>query len=130
MQPVLAVQSKSETLAEKRALFRCRETSCLELYCKGTTFPAGGWAMADVAVRWRNIFSWFSQLLHDCPHLSGREGFARGVIACLLEFVPERFASANPSHEVVDCRARITVGEVQEGKLLLRVWVNGKSFHP
>ena len=86
--------------------------------------------MADVAVRWRNIFSWFSQLLHDCAHLSGREGFARGVIACLLEFVPERLASANPSHEVVDCRARITVGEVQEGKLLLRVWVNGKSFHP
>ena len=97
---------------------------------KGTTFSAGSWAMADVAVRWRNIFSWFSQLLYDCPHLSGREGFARGVIACLLEFVPERFASANPSHEMVDCRARITVGEVQEGKLLLRVWVNGKSFHP
>ena len=77
--------------------------------------------MADVAVRWRNIFLWFSQLLHDCAHLSGREGFARGVIASLLEFVPERLASANPSHEMVDCRARITVGEVQEGKLLLGV---------
>ena len=36
----------------------------------------------------------------DGSDLAGREAFVDGVVACLLEFVPEGRAAANPSHQV------------------------------
>ena len=63
----------------------------------------------------------FPELCDYGADLSWREGFAGGVVAGLLEFVPEGCAAANPRHEVVDGCARVAVGEVQEGKLLLGV---------
>ena len=62
----------------------------------------------------------------DGADLSWREGFAGGVVAGLLEFVPEGCAAANPRHEVVDGCAGGAAGEVQEGKLLLGVRPDGE----
>ena len=73
-----------------------------------------------------SMFSGFPQLCDYGADLSWCEGFAGGVVAGLLEFVPEGCASANPRHEVVDGCARVAVGEVQEGKLLLGVRPDGK----
>ena len=69
-----------------------------------------------------SMFSGFTQLCDYGADLSWREGFAGGVVAGLLEFVPEGCAAANPRHEVVDGCTRIAVGEVHKGKLLLGVW--------
>ena len=73
-----------------------------------------------------SMFSGFTQLCDYGADLSWREGFAGGVVAGLLEFVPEGCAAANPRHEVVDGCARVAVGEVQEGKLLLGVRADNK----
>ena len=69
-----------------------------------------------------SMFSGFTQLRDDGADLPGREGFAGGVVAGLLEFVPKRVASTNPAHQVIDGGSRAAVGEVQEGKFLLGVW--------
>jgi hypothetical protein len=82
----------------------------------GQSGDGRGWrAMA------KHYVSGFTQLCDYGADLSWREGFAGGVVAGLLEFVPEGCAAANPRHEVVDGCTRVAAGEVQEGKLLLGV---------
>ena len=63
----------------------------------------------------------FPEVIDYGADLSWREGFAGGVVACLLKFGPEWFTVSNPRHHVIDCCARTAVGKVHESELFLGV---------
>ena len=68
-------------------------------------------------------------MLYDGPHLAGREHLAAGVVAHLLQLLPEWVAAVYPRHEVIYGCAGGAIGKVHQGQLFLGVSTNDKIFH-
>ncbi len=90
----------------------------------------GGGAPAENG--WR--FGWLALLRNTEPvddglDLAGGEGFALGIVADGLQFVPEHVVAADECHEVLDGGFGGAVGEEEEGKFFLCVCSNGESVH-
>ena len=66
-----------------------------------------------------------SEPIENGLHLAGRKGLAVGIIAHLLEFVPEHVVAADEGHEVFDGGVGGAVGEVEEGQLFFGVGFHG-----
>ncbi len=61
--------------------------------------------------------------------LFGRERLASLFISHLLQFIPERLATPNPTHEMIHGRAWHTLGKVHQSQFLLRIRTVYKIFH-
>ena len=68
-------------------------------------------------------------MLHDGSYFARCKGLAGRLIAHRLELSPELRAAANPSHQVVDRRARLAVGEIHQGEFLLGVRSYSEIIH-
>ena len=68
-------------------------------------------------------------MLYDGPHLAGREHLAAGVVAHLLQLLPEWVAAVYPRHEVIYGCAGGAIGKVHQGQLFLGVSTNDKIIH-
>ena len=71
----------------------------------------------------------FPEVIENRLHLLGRERLASLFIPHLLQFIPERLATANPTHEMIHGRAWHTLGKVHQPQFLLRIRTVYKIFH-
>ena len=71
----------------------------------------------------------FPEVIENSLHLLGRERLASLFISHLLQFIPERLATPNPTHEMIHGRAWHTLGKVHQSQFLLRIRTVYKIFH-
>ena len=71
----------------------------------------------------------FPEVIENSLHLLGRERLASLFIPHLLQFIPERLATPNPTHEMIHGRAWHTLGKVHQSQFLLRIRAVYKIFH-
>ena len=71
----------------------------------------------------------FPEVIENRLHLLGRERLASLFIPHLLQFIPERLATPNPTHEMIHGRAWHTLGKVHQPQFLLRIRAVYKIFH-
>ena len=75
------------------------------------------------------LSSRFPKVIDNSLYLLGRERLASLFIPHLLQFIPERLATPNPTHEMIHGRAWHTLGKVHQSQFLLRIRTVYKIFH-
>lgn len=71
----------------------------------------------------------FPEVIENSLHLLGRERLASLFIPHLLQFIPERLATPNPTHEMIHGRAWHTLRKVHQSQFFLRIRAIYKIFH-
>lgn len=71
----------------------------------------------------------FPEEFDDSLHLLGRERLASLFISHLLQFIPERLATPNPTHKMIHGCTRHTLRKVHQSQFLLRIRTVYKFFH-
>ena len=71
----------------------------------------------------------FPEVFYDSLYLFGSKRLASLVIFHLLQLIPERPATPNPTHEMIHGRAWHTLRKVHQAQFLLRIRAVYKIFH-
>lgn len=71
----------------------------------------------------------FPEVFYDSLYLFGSKRLASLVISHLLQLIPERPATPNPTHEMIHSRAWHTLRKVHQTQFLLRIRAVYKIFH-